>query len=250
MDAAIQRGGRVGNIYAQLQRLRDRYAGLIKRNYPKLPRRVSGYNIDQLLISGMKKKGGPHRDYPPMLPEGKGWLMVELGEESKEQATQQAHRLMHRLNAQSNPPTMKLFVSDEDQGKIWQVREAGLGATAFVPGDPVTWEGWEDSAVPPDKVGPYLRELCKLYEKYNYRSAMYGHFGQGCIHCRLNFDLQTSAGIKQWRAFMEEATDLVTSFGGSISGEHGDGQSKAEFLYKMFGSELIEAFREFKSIWD
>ena len=137
--------------------------------------------------------------------------MVELGEESKEQATQQAHRLMHRLNAQSNPPTMKLFVSDEDQGKIWQVREAGLGATAFVPGGPVTWEGWEDSAVPSDKVGPYLRELCKLYEKYNYRSAMYGHFGQGCIHCRLNFDLQTSAGINKWRAFMEEATDLVTT---------------------------------------
>src|SRR6266568_1423535 len=322
MNAAIQRGGRIGNIYAQLKPLRDRYADRIKHNYPKLPRRVSGYNLDQLLpgadgrfnvaralvgsestcgtileakvrlvfshpgrvlvvlgypevyqagdhvtdllefhpialegmdqflISGMKKKGGPHRNYLPMLPEGKGWLMVELGEESKEQATQQAHRLMHRLNAQSNPPTMKLFVSDEDQGKIWQVREAGLGATAFVPGDPVTWEGWEDSAVPSDKVGPYLRELCKLYEKYNYRSAMYGHFGQGCIHCRLNFDLQTSAGIKKWRAFMEEATDLVTSFGGSISGEHGDGQSKAEFLYKMFGSELIEAFREFKSIWD
>jgi FAD/FMN-containing dehydrogenase len=304
MDAAIQREGRIGNVYAQLKRLRDRYAELIKRNYPKLPRRVSGYNLDQLLpgpdgrfnvaralvgsestcvtileakvrlvfshpgrvlvvlgypevyqagdhvpdvlefnpialegmdeflISGMKKKGGPHRDCLPMLPEGKGWLIVELGEGTKDQATEQAHRLMDRFKARSNPPTMKLFVSDEDQGKIWQIREAGLGATAFVPGDPVTWEGWEDSAVPPYKVGPYLRELCKLYEKYNYRSAMYGHFGQGCIHCRLNFDLQTSAGIKKWRAFMEEATDLVTTFGGSISGEHGDGQSKAEFLYK------------------
>jgi FAD/FMN-containing dehydrogenase len=78
---------------------------------------------------------------------------------------------------------------------------------------------------------------------------MYGHFGQGCIHCRVDFDLMTAAGIRKWRAFMEEATDLVTCYGGSISGEHGDGQSKAEFLYRMFGTELIEAFREFKSIW-
>ncbi|HKR84157.1 MAG TPA: FAD-linked oxidase C-terminal domain-containing protein, partial [Terriglobales bacterium] len=95
-----------------------------------------------------------------------------------------------------------------------------------------------------------LRDLCKLYEKFEYRSALYGHFGQGCIHCRVNFDLMSESGIRKWRRFMEEATDLVTSYGGSISGEHGDGQSKAEFLYKMFGTELIEAFREFKSIWD
>lgn len=147
-------------------------------------------------------------------------------------------------------PTMKLCVNEDLQQKVWDVREAGLGATALVPGEPLTWEGWEDSAVPPEKVGGYLRDLCKLYEKYQYRSALYGHFGQGCIHCRVNFDLMSAAGIRKWRSFMEEATDLVVSYGGSISGEHGDGQSKAEFLYKMFGEELIKAFREFKSIWD
>jgi Fe-S oxidoreductase len=145
---------------------------------------------------------------------------------------------------------MKLFVDEAEQQKVWDVREAGLGATAFVPGEPLTWEGWEDSAVPPEKVGAYLRDLCRLYEKYEYRSALYGHFGQGCIHCRVNFDLMSEPGIRKWRSFMDEATDLVASYGGSISGEHGDGQSKAEFLYKMFGTELIEAFREFKSIWD
>src|SRR5438552_2232407 len=322
LEQAISEGGRAGNIYAQLKNLRARYAHLIRERYPRIPRRVSGYNLDQLLpgadgrfniaralvgsestcvtileakvrlvpsrpgrvlvvlgypevyqaadhvpdvlefhpiaiegmddflIAGMKKKGGAFRDHLSMLPEGKGWLMAEFGEETKDEAIGRANEFMERLKSHAHPPTMKLFTSDEGQENIWQVRESGLGATAFVPGDPVTWEGWEDSAVPSDKVGPYLRELCKLYEKYNYRSAMYGHFGQGCIHCRLNFDLQTSAGIKKWRAFMEEATDLVTSFGGSISGEHGDGQSKAEFLYKMFGSELIAAFREVKSICD
>jgi FAD/FMN-containing dehydrogenase len=322
MQAAIQKGGRAGEIYRRLNNLRESYGELIRRNYPKLPRRVSGYNLDQLLpgtegrfniaralvgsestcvtileakvrlvpsrprrvlvvlgypevyqaadhvpdvlefqpialegmdeflIAGMRKKGGAFRDNLSILPDGKGWLIAEFGEDTKEEATARANRFIEKLKSKSHPPAVKLFTSDEEQQKIWQVRESGLGATAFVPGDPITWEGWEDSAVPPDKVGAYLRELCKLYEKYNYRSAMYGHFGHGCIHCRINFDLQTSAGIKKWRAFMEEATDLIVGFGGSFSGEHGDGQSKAEFLYKMFGRELIEAFREFKSIWD
>jgi len=322
LQAEIAKGGRVGAVYGRLKKLRDDYAELIKSNYPRLPRRVSGYNLDQLLpgadgrfniaralvgsestcvtileakvrlvpsrpgrvlvvlgypevyqaadhvpdvlefhpiaiegmddflIAGMKKKGGAFRDHLSMLPEGKGWLMAEFGEETKDEAIGRANEFMERLKSHAHPPTMKLFTSDEGQENIWQVRESGLGATAFVPGDPVTWEGWEDSAVPPEKVGAYLRELCKLYEKYGYRSSMYGHFGQGCIHCRVNFDLQSRAGIQKWRAFMNEATDLIVSFGGSFSGEHGDGQSKAEFLYKMFGRELIEAFREFKSIWD
>jgi len=101
---------------------------------------------------------------------------------------------------------MKLFIKEDEQQKMWDVREAGLGATAFVPGEPLTWEGWEDSAVPPENVGGYLRDLCKLYQKYQYKSALYGHFGQGCIHCRLNFDLMSAPGIRKWRSFMEEAT--------------------------------------------
>ena len=205
--------------------------------------------LDNFLINNVKKKGMPQVDDLSILPEGKGWLVVEFGAGTIEEAEQQARAAMSALDG-PGAPSMKLFVDEAEQQKMWDVREAGLGATAFVPGEPLTWEGWEDSAVPPEKVGGYLRDLCKLYEKYDYRSALYGHFGQGCIHCRLNFDLMSEPGIRKWRSFMEEATDLVTSYGGSISGEHGDGQSKAEFLYKMFGSELIEAFREFKSIWD
>jgi FAD/FMN-containing dehydrogenase/Fe-S oxidoreductase len=321
LEQEIAKGGRAGNIYAQLKALRVSYANLIRERYPRIPRRVSGYNLDRLLpgedgrfniaralvgsestcvtileakvqliysypqrvllvlgypsvyeaadhvpkilehnpigfegldeilINNVQKKGMPQRSDLSVLPEGKGWLVVEFGAASKEEATEQAHRAMEALEG-SNAPSMKLYVEDDEQEKVWDVREAGLGATAFVPGEPLTWEGWEDSAVPPDKVGGYLRDLRKLYNKYEYNSSMYGHFGQGCIHCRVDFDLMSAPGIRKWRAFMEEATDLVTSYGGSISGEHGDGQSKAEFLYKMFGSELIAAFREFKSIWD
>lgn len=321
LASKIAQGGREGHIYGQLKSLRDRYGKLVREKYPRIPRRVSGYNLDHLLpgedgrfnlaralvgsestcvtileaqvrlvfsypkrvllvlgypsiyeagdhvpkilefkpigfegldnflINNVKKKGMPQVDDLSVLPEGKGWLVVEFGAGTIEEAEQQARAAMAALEG-AGAPSMKLFVDEAEQQKVWDVREAGLGATAFVPGEPLTWEGWEDSAVPPEKVGGYLRDLCKLYEKYEYRSALYGHFGQGCIHCRLNFDLMSEPGIRKWRSFMEEATDLVTSYGGSISGEHGDGQSKAEFLYKMFGSELIEAFREFKSIWD
>ncbi len=133
---------------------------------------------------------------------------------------------------------------------LWEVRESGLGATAFVPGEPDTWPGWEDSAVAPEKLGGYLRDLRALYNKYEYNPALYGHFGQGCVHCRVDFDLTSEPGIRKWRSFMEEATDLCVKYGGSLSGEHGDGQARGEFLNKMFGEELIQAFREFKSIWD
>jgi Fe-S oxidoreductase len=130
------------------------------------------------------------------------------------------------------------------------VREAGLGATAFIPGQADTYEGWEDSAVPPERLGDYLRALKELAGRYDYRSALYGHYGQGCVHARWNFDLTSVEGIRTWRRFLDEAADLVLSFGGSLSGEHGDGQSRAELLPKMFGDELVEGFREFKALWD
>ncbi len=85
---------------------------------------------------------------------------------------------------------------------------------------------------------------------FNYKGSLYGHFGHACVHTRLNFDLQSKEGIAKFRRFVEEAADLVVSYGGSLSGEHGDGQARAELLPKMFGPELMQAFREFKSAWD
>jgi Fe-S oxidoreductase len=145
---------------------------------------------------------------------------------------------------------MKLFDDPAYEKLIWQLREEGLGATAKIPNEPDNHEGWEDSSVPPERLGGYLRDLKQLLDKYNYIGPLYGHFGQGCVHTRLTFDLESSEGIKNFRHFLEEASDLVTSYGGSLSGEHGDGQARGELLPRMFDSEMIEAFREFKTIWD
>jgi Fe-S oxidoreductase len=119
-----------------------------------------------------------------------------------------------------------------------------------VPGEKPAWPGWEDSAVAPEKLGSYLRGLQKLFGKYCWNPAIFGHFGHGCLHIRLPFDLVTQKGIETFERFMDEATTLVVQHGGSISGEHGDGQARAQFQYKVFGEELVEAFREFKAIWD
>ena len=215
---------------------------------PFRPTALEGF--DHRLHENIVKRGGPHRKYLEMLPEGKGWLLAEFGADRKEDSIETAYRVMDMLRAKSNPPNMKLFTDREDMAHIWEVRESALGATAFVPGEPDTWPGWEDSAVAPEKLGGYLRDLRALYQKYGYNPALYGHFGQGCVHCRVDFDLTSQAGINKWRSFMEEATNLCVKYGGSLSGEHGDGQARGEFLDKMFGPELIEAFREFKSIWD
>jgi FAD/FMN-containing dehydrogenase len=145
---------------------------------------------------------------------------------------------------------MKLVDDPAIQHKIWEVRESGLGATAHVPGEKATWEGWEDSAVPPEKLGGYLRDLRALYDRYGYHGALYGHFGDGRVHTRIDFDLQTHDGIQRFRSFLDAAADVVVSYGGSFSGEHGDGQSRAVLLPKMFGPELVRAFAEFKAIWD
>ncbi|MGH3050240.1 MAG: FAD-binding and (Fe-S)-binding domain-containing protein, partial [Gaiellaceae bacterium] len=110
--------------------------------------------------------------------------------------------------------------------------------------------GWEDSAVPPERVGDYMADLKKLYGEYGYHGAMYGHVGQGCVHSRIDFDLRRAEGLKTYRGFMEAAADLVVSYGGTLSGEHGDGQQRAELLPKQYGEEVVEAFREFKRAWD
>jgi len=202
--------------------------------------------IDDLLIEYTRRKG-INSEGLALLPEGGGWLLAEFGAETAAEAEAQARRLMNALGTSANT---RLFTDRQQIKRVWEVRESSLGATSHVPGERLTWEGWEDSAVAPEKLGQYLRELRKLIDRYEYRSVMYGHFGHGCVHGRMTFDMESAAGIRKYRAFVEEAADLVVSFGGSLSGEHGDGQSRAELLPKMFGPELVDAFREFKAIWD
>jgi FAD/FMN-containing dehydrogenase/Fe-S oxidoreductase len=205
--------------------------------------------IDDVLIEDMTLTG-LHKEDLSLLPDGRGYLLVEFGGETKEEADGRARELMAKAEKHRGLKGMKLYDDPESEGHVWEVREAGLGATAFIPGKPDTYEGWEDSAVPPERVGDYLRELRTLAGKYGYESALYGHYGQGCIHARWNFDLVTRDGIRTFRRFLDDASDLVLSMGGSLSGEHGDGESRAELLPKMFGEDLVEGFREFKAIWD
>jgi FAD/FMN-containing dehydrogenase/Fe-S oxidoreductase len=310
---------RRAEIYTKLLDLRGKYDELVRQRFPKIPRRVSGYNLDELLpehgfnvaralvgtestcviileatlelllnprvrsllvlgypdiyraadhipeirkhkpiglegiddvlVSAMKRKHIHPRDLE-ILPEGNGWLLIEFGGNTKEEADAFARALMDELKTQSDPPTMRLVDDPSHEQVVWEIRDSGLGASARVPDEPDTWEGWEDSAVSPNNIGRYLRDFRALLDKYGYLCTLYGHFGQGLVHTRIDFGLKTHAGIQTYLRFTEEAADLVKQYGGSLSGEHGDGQSRGELLPKMFGEELVQAFREFKEIWD
>jgi len=205
--------------------------------------------FDDLLV-GYTRMKGINSEGLALLPEGGGWLMVEFGAETAREAESQASRLKQTLTSSSHPPNLRLYTHKQQIKRVWEVRESALGATSHVAGEPMSWEGWEDAAVAPEKLGGYLRDLRKMFAAYGYKGALYGHFGHGCVHTRINFDLQSKPGIAKFRKFMEEAADLVVGYGGSISGEHGDGQARGELLPKMFGPELVQAFREFKSAWD
>ncbi len=146
-------------------------------------------------------------------------------------------------------PASRIYTSAEARA-VWQIRESGPRAAAFAPGAPAEWEGWDDAAVAPEKLGAYLRDIRKLMNEYDYKGAFYGHFGHGCIHMRVSFDLESEKGIRNYAEFVDRAADLVVSYGGSLSGEHGDGQSRGALLPKMFGPELMKAFGEFKAVWD
>jgi len=319
LEGIIRNGGPLAEIYGKLKALRDKYAPLIRERFPKIPRRVSGYNLDELLpengfhvaralagtegtcvtileatlhlianpkarsllvlgfpdvfVAGdhcpeimrhkpigmegfdgdmvqLMKEHHVHTAELSLLPEGKGWLMVEFGGESKTEADDRARELMNALQKNGSAPAMKLYDDPAAEKRLWEVRESALGVTAFAPNKPDRWPGWEDSAVPPERIGAYLRDLKKLFQRHDYDTSVYGHFGQGLVHCRLPFEFGTNAEREKMRAFLNDAADLVVSYGGSLSGEHGDGQARAALLPKMFGEELVQAFREFKSIWD
>ena len=318
LESLIRAGGRVGEIYAGLSRIRDRYAGLVREKFPKIPRRVSGYNLDellpengfhvaralvgsegtcaivlsatlnltasppfrvltvlgfsdgflaadavplalehgpiglegfdQMLVEFMRRKGLAQKELNT-LPPGSGFLLVEMGAWTAEEAQSKAEALVRDCHTWPAPPAAHIC-NPAEAAAVWYVRESALGAVVFVPGEPNRWEGWEDAAVPPEKLGGYLRRIMALMSEYGYSSPLYGHYGQGCVHMRINFDFDSAQGLRDFREFLERAADVVLAFGGSLSGEHGDGQARAALLPKMFGPELMQAFREFKMLWD
>ncbi|WP_180687408.1 FAD-binding and (Fe-S)-binding domain-containing protein [Streptomyces gossypiisoli] len=183
-----------------------------------------------------------------ILPGGRAYLFVQFAGDTREEVGARAKAL---IDAEPDAVDHTWYDDDQHVHELWLVRESGLGATAHVPGQPDTWEGWEDSAVPVDRLGDYLRDLKRLFEEFDYgHPSVYGHFGHGCVHTRIPFDLESEDGVARMRAFVEKAADLVVAYGGSLSGEHGDGQSRGELLVKMYGPELIEAFERLKGLFD
>ena len=185
------------------------------------------------------------------LPEGSGWLMIQFGGDTEEEAKGRARSLIDAAQSEGPKPHVAYIEDPAVEDNLWSVRELGLGATAYPPHKHKTHEGWEDAAVPPERLGHYLRDFRTLLGRHRYHGAsLYGHFGHGCVHTRIHFELRTDEGIANYRSFAEHAADLVVSYGGSLSGEHGDGQSRGELLPKMFGPDLIRAFGELKDVFD
>ena len=315
----VDEGGPAADLYRRLKAFQERYADLIRRDFPDIPRRVSGYNLPALLpengfhvgralvgsestlvfvleatthlvryfphcvlvvvgypdifaaadavpdivghhpigLEGVDEMlirsgehSGLHRDDLRLLPPGRGWLYVEFGGDTIEEARAHAELLASELRETRGAGECRVFDRQDEQSRLWKIREAGGPAVPATGGDRAMWAGWDDSAVAPEKLGAYLRDLHRLYAKYHYTADLFGHFGQGCVHCRVDFELRTVDGVAAFRAFMHEAADLVHRYGGSLSGEHGDGQARGELLSRMFSADMVQAFREFKSIWD
>ncbi|WP_232078479.1 FAD-binding and (Fe-S)-binding domain-containing protein [Mycobacterium paraseoulense] len=184
------------------------------------------------------------------LPDGRAWLMVQLDGDDQDEADRKANAMIGALRKHAQASA--IVVDDPARKKeVWAAREAGLGATAYPPDGPETHEGWEDAAVPPDRLGDYLRDFHKLLDRYDYGTAsLYGHFGQGCVHTRIPFNLRTAEGVARFRSFVEDSARLVVQYGGSLSGEHGDGQARGELLPIMFGDRVVDAFERLKALFD
>ncbi len=318
LEKIVGEGGRRSEIYSGLKRLRDTYSDLIRKRYPNIPRRVSGYNLNYLLpengfhvaralvgsegtcvtvleASCRLVESPPERvllviAYPDifqcadrvpeimahhpiglegidellvefsrrrqlnpeglaLLPPGGGWLFAEFGADTIAEAESQARALMQSLSHGAKPPSMRLFTDKKQARQVWDVRESALGATSHVPGEPPGWEGWEDAAVTPEKLGSYLRDLYKLMQGYGYRSALYGHFGHACVHMRINFDLESNRASRNiassskkppiWSSIMVDRFPANTATG-----------SREQSYCQNVWPELVQTFREFKALWD
>ena len=311
------RDDRIGRLYRELRDLRDDNAELIRRSFPRIDRRVSGYNLDHLLpengfqlartlvgtegtcatilgatvrlvrppraralavlgfadhyaaadnvvdvlgldpltvegidaglVAAFRTKN-PRSRAADLLPPGKGWLLVETGGDTPAEAADRAREVTAAMAPHGASGVV--LTSARERRALWRVREEGAGTATRLADGTEAWSGWEDAAVPPQHLGAYLREFDRLMREHHRRGVVYGHFGDGCLHVRIDFDLHSAQGVAGYRRFLEDAADLVVAHGGSLSGEHGDGQARAELLSRMFPPEIIDAFSRFKAAFD
>lgn len=225
----------------------DRVPAVLRSN----PTALEGLD-HRLIVDQQRKQMNPSA--LDELPDGKAFLMVQFGGRTRGEVHDAVEHLLRDLAISTDDANVAVLDDPSVEDELWQVREAGLGATAHVPDHPDTWPGWEDSAVAPERLGDYIRDLQDLYKAYGYAGdtapSIYGHFGQGCVHTRIPFDLTTDDGVTRYREFLVEAARLIAHYGGSLSGEHGDGQARGELLPIMFSDRVMSAFREIKGIFD
>ncbi|MGH3518998.1 MAG: FAD-binding and (Fe-S)-binding domain-containing protein [Haloechinothrix sp.] len=202
--------------------------------------------IDVRLVEALEAR---HPDRTtPALPVGMAWLYVETGGTTAIQAAEVAQAVAAR--ARSIGASQTVVTERAAQRALWRIREEGAGLATRLADGSEAWSGWEDAAVPPDRLGDYLRAFERLMDRHGRQGVVYGHFGDGCLHVRIDFPFTEATGVQRYREFMEDAADLVVAHGGSLSGEHGDGQARAELLPRMYSPRMIEAFRAFKAAFD
>lgn len=213
---------------------------------PFEPSAVEG--IDEVIFDTVKALRGP--DAVSALPEGHAWLYIEFEDDSEEELRARTDQLLEELRRTGNMLQGRKVQLPAERAALWKVREEGAGLSARPRSGGETWPGWEDSAVAPEKLADYLQDFQILMKHHGLTGVMYGHFGAGCMHIRLSFDLRSNEGQIVFEKFTADAANLVAKHGGSISGEHGDGRARSALLATMYSPESIEAFEKFKTIWD
>ena len=207
---------------------------------PHQPYTVEGFAVD--LLGDTSPKG--------LLPAGQAWLFVEVGGDSPAAVADHADRLIKAGGLARGDDSVAVILDPGTRAKIWALRADGAGRATRAPSGAPAWPGLEDAVVPPEHLGSYLRAFRGLMTEYGLTGSPYGHFGEGCIHIRLDFDFGAADGVDRFASFMNEAGDVIAKHHGSISGEHGDGRARGALLGKMYSPELLAAFADFKGLWD
>lgn len=221
-------------------------AAAVPKILPLKPLAVEG--MDARLVEVVRKHKGSGA--VPDLPEGSGWLLCEVGGEGlDEDATMRRARELAAASGASGNAVM-IYPPGTDTAALWRIRADGAGLGGRTPKGDQAWPGWEDAAVPPENLAAYLQDFQKLLEKFGLDGLLYGHFGDGCVHVRLNMPLGSAAGLGKSRDFLFAAAQLVGKYGGSISGEHGDGRARSELLPEMYSPEAVGLFSQVKALFD